>query len=179
LKRYGEAKEQYEIALRLDDNHALGHCNYATILMQMVDKKYNQNLNDNSNHRQSKMYNNNSYGNNDISYHDEQKRQEYLKKSEYHFKRSISLNANLVMAYNNYGCLLRRLQRFDEAKTMFQKALVIDPKFAMAIRNLKRLGNNDNDNDNNNNNNNNNNNKNIQYPINDNSNENTKKQTNK
>merc|ERR1712083_46124 len=46
LRQYRKAKRQYEIALKLDDSHALGHCNYATILMQMVDRKYNKYYNE-------------------------------------------------------------------------------------------------------------------------------------
>jgi hypothetical protein len=42
------------------------------------------------------------------------------------------------MAYNNYGCLLRRLDKHSEAKEMFIKALSIDAKFVMAQRNLDR-----------------------------------------
>ncbi len=42
------------------------------------------------------------------------------------------------MAYNNYGCLLRRLDKHTGAKEMFAKALSIDPKFVMAKRNLDR-----------------------------------------
>mmetsp|Transcript_39230 Transcript_39230/g.62671 ORF Transcript_39230/g.62671 Transcript_39230/m.62671 type:complete len:572 (-) Transcript_39230:334-2049(-) len=66
------------------------------------------------------------------------KKKEYFTKSEWHFKKSIALNRSLVMAYNNYGCLLRRLEKHSEAKQMFAKALSIDPKFVMAKRNLDR-----------------------------------------
>merc|ERR1712157_200717 len=66
---------------------------------------------------------------------------EYFSKSEWHFKKSIALNRSLVMAYNNYGCLLRRLEKHDGAKQMFAKALSIDPKFLMAKRNLDRAHN--------------------------------------
>jgi len=45
------------------------------------------------------------------------------------------------MAYNNYGCLLRRLEKHKGAKEMFAKALSIDPKFIMAARNLERANN--------------------------------------
>merc|ERR1712157_636772 len=69
------------------------------------------------------------------------KKVEYFTKSEWHFKKSISLNKSLVMAYNNYGCLLRRLEKHDGAKQMFAKALSIDPKFLMAKRNLDRAHN--------------------------------------
>jgi len=61
-----------------------------------------------------------------------------LQKSEKHFKQSIQLNPQLVMAYNNYACLLRRLQRFEESLKTFQSALDIDPNFIMAKRNMKR-----------------------------------------
>merc|ERR1711972_1146790 len=63
---------------------------------------------------------------------------EFFSKSEWHFKKSVRLNASLVMAYNNYGCLLRRLELHSRAKEMFAKALSIDPKFVMAKRNLVR-----------------------------------------
>merc|ERR1712083_234197 len=63
---------------------------------------------------------------------------EYFTKSEWHFKKSVALNKQLVMAFNNYGCLLRRLEQHDRAKLMFAKALSIDPKFVMAKRNLDR-----------------------------------------
>merc|ERR1712228_240044 len=69
------------------------------------------------------------------------KKVEYFSKSEWHFKKSIALNRSLVMAYNNYGCLLRRLEKQDAAKQMFAKALSIDPKFLMAKRNLDRAHN--------------------------------------
>lgn len=66
------------------------------------------------------------------------KKEEYFTKSEWHFKKSVELNGALVMAFNNYGCLLRRLEQHDGAKVMFAKALAIDPKFVMAKRNLDR-----------------------------------------
>eukprot|EP01083_Nonionella_stella_P271772 921194_1 len=46
LREYDKAKKQYEITVKLDDAHALGHCNYATILMQMVDHKHNKSHDD-------------------------------------------------------------------------------------------------------------------------------------
>ncbi|ETO29462.1 hypothetical protein RFI_07657 [Reticulomyxa filosa] len=128
LKNYREAKTQYEEALRLDPAHALGHCNYATILMQMVDKKYNPNMDDLSDPDEDSQPRKISA----------KKRELYLQKSEKHFKQSIQLNSQLVMAYNNYGCLLRRLERYDDAIKMFEKALTIDPKFVMAKRNLRK-----------------------------------------
>lgn len=66
------------------------------------------------------------------------KKEEFFTKSEWHFKKSVALNRSLVMAYNNYGCLLRRLEQHDRAKMMFAKALSIDPNFVMAKRNLDR-----------------------------------------
>ncbi len=125
--------------------------------MQMVDKKYNKTMEDNfsdsdsetnGSSRYSKGRSQNparairprQYGNSrkPIKKITEERRSEYLKRSEFHFKRSIKLNSELVMAYNNYGCLLRRLERFEEAQTMFEHALRIDPKFQMAERNLDR-----------------------------------------
>jgi len=218
LRQYRKAKIQYEIALKLDDSHALGHCNYATILMQMVDRKYNKHYNeakdrfddpsdpdddgegdpyfeddtDRGNGSQAipkgeyhEFILNGGYitkkngkspssatkrknddrkesldlilnGNddedlngNDVSKLDadriavyskkySSKKEEYFTKSEWHFKKSVALNRSLVMAYNNYGCLLRRLEKHDRAKMMFAKALSIDPKFVMAKRNLDR-----------------------------------------
>ena len=52
--------------------------------------------------------------------------------------KSVELNESLVMAYNNYRCLLRRLKRFREAIAAFEKEIGIDGKFNMARRNLQR-----------------------------------------
>jgi len=132
MKNYPEAKVQYEEALRLEPNHALAHCNYGTILMQMVDKKYNVKMEDLSD----------AEGQIDQPRKKSQlKKGNVFKKSDKHFKESIRLNPQLVMAYNNYGCLLRRVEKFDEARKMFEKALSMDCNFIMAKKNLKKTQN--------------------------------------
>ncbi len=47
--------------------------------------------------------------------------------SEEHFKKAIELNSSYAMGHSWYSILLRSLGRFDEALTIINKALEIDP----------------------------------------------------
>jgi adenylate cyclase len=47
--------------------------------------------------------------------------------AETEFTTAIALNTNNVLAYRFYGMLLRTLGRFDEAKQVYRRAIVLDP----------------------------------------------------
>ena len=56
--------------------------------------------------------------------------------AEREFKRALALNPNLFNARYEYGLLLDRLKRWDEAQAEFEKSLIIDPLSWVAHKNL-------------------------------------------
>jgi protein O-GlcNAc transferase len=48
------------------------------------------------------------------------------------YRKAIDLKPNFALAYNNYGDLLRRQNKYAEAKAEIDKALAIDKKSAVA-----------------------------------------------
>lgn len=52
------------------------------------------------------------------------------------YDKAIQANPGLVLALNNKGCALNRLEQFDEAISTLNKAIQIDPKIVIVLNNL-------------------------------------------
>lgn len=57
-------------------------------------------------------------------------------KAEASLKLALSIEPANPVALNEYGLLLRRMGRFEEARKMYESALEQHPRFALAHRNL-------------------------------------------
>ena len=59
-----------------------------------------------------------------------------VKKAEYYYKKSISLNDKIPEPHTNLGSLYNSQNKFHEAIRCYKKAILINPKFAYAHNNL-------------------------------------------
>jgi hypothetical protein len=59
-----------------------------------------------------------------------------LERSVHAFERAINEAPNNPLGYSNYGLTLKELQRWDEARAMFERALAIDSSYIGARWNL-------------------------------------------
>ena len=56
------------------------------------------------------------------------------------FERAVIVFADDAHAWNNLGACLASLERVDEARNAYQKALAIDPNLDLAKKGLEALG---------------------------------------
>lgn len=60
-------------------------------------------------------------------------------KAEQHFRSAIAMGDFLPQPWGNLGISLVMLERYDESEAALQRALAIDPKYALAKQNLQLL----------------------------------------
>ena len=56
-----------------------------------------------------------------------------------HLKASLEIDADNPITYYNYGNLLVEIESFEEAKTMYEKAIELNPDFEEAKEELQKL----------------------------------------
>jgi Flp pilus assembly protein TadD len=66
-------------------------------------------------------------------------RKNLLMEAENHFRMAVRANRSNVVAWNNLGLTLERMNRKKEARYMMQQALALDPNYTEAKTNLDRL----------------------------------------
>ncbi|CAN5546748.1 hypothetical protein BH11CYA1_BH11CYA1_30850 [soil metagenome] len=58
------------------------------------------------------------------------------KTAEIQFRSALSLDYNFVECHNNYGILLKKISKFDDAKMQFKDCIRINPRYPKAHYNL-------------------------------------------